>query len=77
MFPGEKEVVTTLVRCSAPEVHARHHEPEKATVIAAKMRSEMIQLVKENPVGPVSRKRDNVVLKYKAMYADSDPDLWR
>ena len=66
-----------LIKCSTADVHANYHEPEMATIIATKMKREMVEIVKLEPVGAVGRKREAVVLKFKGIYEDADPDLWR
>ena len=67
-----------LLSCSHPDVHASFHEPDRSSLIATKMKLEMIENVKLDPTAKVSTKRDRVILKYKEKYDnETDPVLWQ
>ena len=66
-----------LLSCAPATLHANHHEPDPAHVIAMVMKTEMIDLVQTDPIPPVGRKREAIILKYKALYHDSDRGLWK
>ena len=60
-----------LIKCSTADVHANYHEPEMATIIATKMKREMVEIVKLEPVGAVGRKREGSQIRKGAFKSSS------